>query len=150
MVSTKEKIPGGRSKRESLTEKNLDLLQGLLLKRREEIFKEVEDLENNWERDSEPQIETEEMAQEIEMTEPFAPLDETERDQIREIDRALKKVDSGKYGICEICGKPIALNRLKVIPWTRYCRKDAEKKEKALKGFDPAIVAGLKASEAEE
>ncbi len=149
-MSTKGKLPGEKSREGSLTEKNLALLQGLLLKRREEILKEVEDLENNWEGDSEPQIETEEMAQEIEMTEPFAPLDETERDQVQEIDRALKKVDSGKYGICEICGKPIAMNRLKVIPWTRFCRKDAEKKEKALQGFDPAIVAGLKASEAEE
>ena len=150
MVPTKGKFAGERSKGVSLTEKNLALLQSSLLKRREEIFKEVEDLENNWEEDSEPQIEVEEMAQEIEITDSYAKLDETERRQIREIDRALKKMDSGRYGICETCGKPIAMNRLKVIPWTRYCRKDSEKEEKALQGLDPAIITSQLTSNAEE
>jgi DnaK suppressor protein len=130
---TKGKSTEGRSKRIALTEKNLALLQNLLLKRREEIFKEVKDLENRWEETSEPQIEVEEMAQEIEITDPNAPLDEIDRRQIQEIDLALKKMDSGKYGICETCGKPIAMNRLKVIPWTRYCRLDAEKDEEISK-----------------
>lgn len=145
----KEKSTGKKSKESSLTKKNPTLLQSLLLKKREEIFKEVRDLENRWEETSEPQIEVEEMAQEIEITELYGKLDENERRQIREIDLALKKMDSGRYGICETCGKPIAMNRLKVIPWTRYCRKDAEKEEKALQGLDPGIVAQM-TSEAEK
>jgi DnaK suppressor protein len=132
-MMTKGKSTEGRSKRLLLTEKNLALLQNLLLKRREEIFKEVRGLENRWKETSEPQIEVEEMAQEIEITDPNAPLDEIDRRQAKEIDRALKKMDSGIYGICETCGKPIAVNRLKVIPWTRYCRLDAEKDEEISK-----------------
>jgi DnaK suppressor protein len=143
----KEKSMGKRSKGLSLVKKNLAPLQKLLLKKREEIFKEVIDLENRWEETSEPQIEVEEMAQEIEITDSYDKQDETERRQIREIDLALKKMDSGKYGICESCGKPIAMNRLKVIPWTRYCRKDAEKEEKALQGLDPSIIASQMISE---
>lgn len=146
----KEKSTGKKSKGLSLIKKNLTLLQKLLLKKREEIFKEVRDLENRWEETSEPQIEVEEMAQEIEITDSYAKLDETERRQIRDIDQALKKMDSGRYGICETCGKPIAMNRLKVIPWTRYCRKDSEKEEKALQGLDPAIIASQLTSKAEE
>jgi len=145
MVTTKGTSEESRSKGLSLTEKNLALLQSLLLKRRGEILKEVGDLENRLEETSEPQIEAEEMAQEIEITEPFTPLDEIERKEIQEIDRALKKMEGGKYGNCEICGKPIALSRLKALPWTRYCRKDAEKGEIALQGLDPVVVSSIRA-----
>jgi DnaK suppressor protein len=143
----KEKSKGKGSIKLPPIKKNLDQYQFLLFKKKEEIFKEVRDLENRWEETSEPQIEAEELAQEIEITEPFSPLDEIERQQVREIDRALKKIDNGSYGICEACGKPIAMNRLKIIPWTRYCRKDAEKEEKTLQGLDPSIIAGQMISE---
>jgi DnaK suppressor protein len=149
VTKEKEKATGKRLKGLSLVKKNIALLENLLLKRREEVFREVRDLENRWGETSEPQIEVEEMAQEMELTESYAKLDETERRQIREIDQALKKIDSGRYGICETCGKPIATNRLKVIPWTRYCRKDAEKEEKLLQGLDPVIIAQM-TSTAEE
>jgi DnaK suppressor protein len=141
-METKGKSTGKRSKKLSVTEKNLALLQNLLLKKREEIFKEVTDLENRWEETSEPQIEVEEMAQEIEITDTNALLDEIDRRQVGEIDLALKKMDNGIYGICETCGKPIAMNRLKVIPWTRYCRKDAEKDEEISKWGIPVVVSG--------
>lgn len=147
MTKEKEKSKGKGSIGLPPIKHNIAVLQKLLLKKREEIFKEVRGLENRWEETSEPQIEIEEMAQEIEITDSYAKQDETERRQIREIDRALKKMDSGTYGICETCGKPIAMTRLKVIPWTRYCRKDAEKEEKALLGLDPSIIAGQMISE---
>jgi RNA polymerase-binding transcription factor DksA len=37
-----------------------------------------------------------------------------------DIDRALKKIEDGAYGSCELCGKPIPRSRLKVLPSTRY------------------------------
>ena len=43
-----------------------------------------------------------------------------ERALIREIDRALGKLDVGAYGICEGTGEPIAERRLEAQPWTRY------------------------------
>jgi DnaK suppressor protein len=43
-----------------------------------------------------------------------------ERALIREIDRALAKVSSGGYGICEGTGEPIDGRRLEAQPWTRY------------------------------
>lgn len=35
--------------------------------------------------------------------------------------RALEKMDSGTYGLCEKCGGPIADARLEAMPATRYC-----------------------------
>jgi RNA polymerase-binding transcription factor DksA len=38
-----------------------------------------------------------------------------------EVDAALKRIEDGSYGICELTGKPIPLARLVAIPWARYC-----------------------------
>ena len=40
---------------------------------------------------------------------------------LREIEGALKRFAGGTYGECEGCGEPINPNRLKAIPWARYC-----------------------------
>src|SRR5258708_2101970 len=37
-----------------------------------------------------------------------------------EIDEAIKRVENGNYGICELTGKPIPIRRLDAIPWARY------------------------------
>jgi RNA polymerase-binding transcription factor DksA len=41
------------------------------------------------------------------------------RQEIEEIDRALKKIDEGTYGICEVSGEPIPKARLQAIPQAR-------------------------------
>ena len=40
---------------------------------------------------------------------------------LKEIDGALDRVESGTYGECEDCGEAINPERLKAIPWARYC-----------------------------
>jgi RNA polymerase-binding transcription factor DksA len=45
----------------------------------------------------------------------------SEQDIIYEIDEAIRRIDSGTYGICESSGDPIEKERLKVIPHARYC-----------------------------
>ncbi|MEZ4870939.1 MAG: TraR/DksA C4-type zinc finger protein [Bdellovibrionales bacterium] len=46
-----------------------------------------------------------------------------------EIESALGRIESGKYGICEETEEPIELDRLKVIPWTRFSIEGAEIRE---------------------
>ncbi len=43
------------------------------------------------------------------------------RRMLQEVEGALKRVASGTYGVCEGCGQEISPNRLKAIPWARYC-----------------------------
>jgi DnaK suppressor protein len=45
-----------------------------------------------------------------------------------EIEAALKRIDDGTYGICEVCDKPIGVERLRAIPWTRYCIDDQRRR----------------------
>ncbi|HKN39232.1 MAG TPA: TraR/DksA C4-type zinc finger protein, partial [Acidimicrobiia bacterium] len=40
---------------------------------------------------------------------------------VEEIDRALRRMDTGNYGICERCGKKIAVARLEALPFAALC-----------------------------
>lgn len=40
---------------------------------------------------------------------------------LKEIESALQRVATGTYGICEGCSEDISPNRLKGLPWARYC-----------------------------
>jgi RNA polymerase-binding transcription factor DksA len=57
-----------------------------------------------------------------------------EQDALYEIDQALKRVELGTYGKCEMSGKPISRARLEAIPFARYtveCQSQLEKQNKA-------------------
>lgn len=58
-----------------------------------------------------------------------------QQQELRDINVALRKIESGEYGTCEMCGVQIGSERLKVKPHAIYCidcREIAEKtKEKA-------------------
>ena len=47
-------------------------------------------------------------------------LMEKDRKLLREINRALAKIQNGSYGICEGTGRPISKARLEAQPWARY------------------------------
>ena len=57
-----------------------------------------------------------------------------EQDALYEIDEALKRIDLGTYGKCEMSGKPIVRARLEAIPFARFtveCQSQLEKQSKA-------------------
>jgi RNA polymerase-binding transcription factor DksA len=57
-----------------------------------------------------------------------------EQDALYEIDQALKRIEIGTYGICEMSGKPIPHARLEAIPFARFtveCQSQLEKQNKA-------------------
>ena len=47
-----------------------------------------------------------------------------------EIEEALKRIEEGTYGICELTGKAIPKSRLNAIPWARYTVKAQAQLEK--------------------
>ena len=48
-------------------------------------------------------------------------LSDNERQSLDAIEAALRKINSGTYGVCESCRQKIAAPRLKAIPQARYC-----------------------------
>jgi len=54
-------------------------------------------------------------------------LEEGAQQTLIAIKDALAKIESGSYGTCEVCGKPIGEERLAAIPWARLCIDDQRK-----------------------
>ncbi len=48
-----------------------------------------------------------------------------EQDALREVEAALRRIEDGTYGFCEVTGQPIPGERLRIIPWAR-CTTQAE------------------------
>jgi DnaK suppressor protein len=56
-----------------------------------------------------------------------------EQDALYEIDQALKRIELGTYGVCEMSGKHIPRARLEAIPFARFtveCQSQLEKQNK--------------------
>ncbi len=63
-----------------------------------------------------------------------------EQDSLYEIDQALKRIDDGTYGVCEVSGKQIMKARLEALPFTRYtveCQAEIEKRNRYQRNRQP-------------
>jgi DnaK suppressor protein len=77
-----------------------------------------------------------------------------EQDSLYEIDEALKRIENGTYGICEMCGKAIPHARLEALPFTRYtveCQAELEKRSRFQRIRQPVVsLFGLSDEEGAE
>ena len=117
----------------SMKENTLKKLKSLLLNRCREMWQQVAHLELEREELEQHSIEPVDSAQEENLAQLIRKLDERGKEEIGEIELALTKMSSDRYGICELCGKSIPIKRLKVLPATRLCRKCAQKYEEVQK-----------------
>jgi DnaK suppressor protein len=56
-------------------------------------------------------------------------LRDREKFYLSKIDKALKKIDAGDFGICEACGDEISGKRLEARPVTTLCIRCKEEQE---------------------
>jgi len=103
----------------------LQQVRDLLLSRRRKIYggklqdvKTVQESELNSQ-----QVEIIDIAQSLEQFDRESSLAEQERRELAAIERALAKMATGKFGICEECGDDIPSRRLLVLPEARLCAK---------------------------
>ncbi len=122
-----------------LNKKELAGFRKLILKRKDEVLDEIkhisEDTLKKSQKDASGDISgyTYHMADVASDTydrEFSLGLVSNERKIIYELDDALKRIEEGTYGICELCKGLITKTRLKAIPHARLCLKCQEKKEK--------------------
>lgn len=57
------------------------------------------------------------------------------KEQLLEIELALSRIESGRYGMCEETEEPIEHERLKALPWTRLSIEGAEIREAIKKKY---------------
>lgn len=66
-----------------------------------------------------------EQATQNENNEVLDYLGNSAKTEIELIKQALSRIDKGEYGTCQVCGEPINIERLKVIPYSNMCVKCA-------------------------
>ena len=100
------------------------------MKRKEEIIQKLSDVYNE-----SKEVETG-IAQDVvdkaesSYTKEFLlSLSNTERKQLSLIDEALKRLNKGEYGICQMCQKKISKKRLDAVSWAPFCIDCQEKAE---------------------
>lgn len=108
----------------SITEEKLAELRAALEEQRENLRKEIEEQGGDPDSDdAEIDVErgfadsahaTAERARTLSVMKAL-------RANLRWVNRALKKMELGTYGICERCGQPIAVERLEALPWAILC-----------------------------
>jgi RNA polymerase-binding protein DksA len=106
--------------------KNLEHFKQKLMALKDDVTRRVnainkdikhEDLSSNWT----------EQATERENDEVLESLGNASEQELILIDSALKRIDSGDYFSCSICGEDIPTARLELLPFTTRCVNCAEK-----------------------
>jgi|SRR5205807_10231026 len=75
-----------------------------------------------------------------------------EQDALYEITQALRRIELGTYGICEMSGNPIPCARLEAIPFARFtveCQSQLERQTKVLR-LSPRIISPFASLDTEE
>lgn len=67
-----------------------------------------------------------EQATECENDEVLISLKSEAKQELQQIASALHRLDTGRYGVCQDCGKDIENKRLDVLPYSTLCRTCAE------------------------
>jgi DnaK suppressor protein len=69
---------------------------------------------------------------------------ERELATLREIELSLRRMETGEYGVCGVCGEDIPIARLNAIPWTRRCVECAGggvSRDRRLSRLDPNLLS---------
>jgi len=127
----------GKTNKDYLTRAEIKEFKTMLLAKRAEILGDVTRMEDETLR--KPKTDLSHMpihmadagTDNYEMENTLGLMD-SERKLIVEIDHALSRIEDGTYGICEGSDEPIPKERLKAIPWARYCVAYASMLEKGL------------------
>jgi DnaK suppressor protein len=81
----------------------------------------------------------------------------SDQDAIYEIEEALKRIERGTFGVCELTNKPIPKTRLDAIPWTRFTvqaqaqlERDGALRQRRLGALGTVDSTGVSETESDE
>jgi len=126
---SKRKTSSSRTKTSRLAAATIEYFKQLLLEKRREILKNVNEIEDEALKKSRLDATGDLSSMPIHMAdlgtdnyeqEFVLGLMDSERKLLHEIDDALQRIENGTYGVCEGTGKPILKARLEAQPWARY------------------------------
>ncbi len=121
------------------TTEELAPVRETLLRRRTQLLgaERAQGLEMADEQERDPAAEEEEAAAHQHTQFVAARVREGIHRELQLIDHALARIDAGVYGRCDECEEPIAIERLKALPYTRLCAVDAARDERDKTAHSP-------------
>lgn len=127
--------PKSRRTKSPLSKSKLEKFRQLLLAKRAELLGDVVSMENEALRSqsgglsNNPQHIAEQGSENYDQTLSLN-LAAQDRKRIKEIDDALRRIEEGTYGLCELTNMPIPEERLEEIPWARHTIEAARQLER--------------------
>lgn len=120
----KKKSTSGAAKGKKKSSRSLEQIKALLLKRREALRETLHgQLGTLYQSEGSRGGDVVDAALDSEQNELSSQLAEVEGRELALIERALRRIESGEYGICESCGQKIPVGRLKILPYATMCVK---------------------------
>lgn len=114
----------------------IDKLKSVLLAKRDMLRRSLNDDRNDDSRTTETTGDIADIASGYTETELLFQLAEAGSKELSEIDRAVRRIENGTYGVCERCGRDIPIARLKALPFAAKCVACQEAEDQArARGF---------------
>lgn len=105
--------------------KSLKSIKAKLIRRREELERDIDRLEAGIRTPDDWPAEQLEKAGKESSVLMLTTMDARESVELEAIHRALARIEAGTFGVCHRCGRAISTRRLKVLPETTLCRRCA-------------------------
>lgn len=100
----------------------VDELRVILLERKDNILSNINNSRANIDQLKEQEINDElDYAELVSDSFTEGMIANHQLEELKQIEEALKKINAGTYGICDMCGVTIPLGRLKAKPFAKFC-----------------------------
>ncbi|WP_419770457.1 MAG: RNA polymerase-binding protein DksA [Candidatus Marinarcus sp.] len=102
--------------------KQIEELQEILIKRKESITQNIQESRNSID-----SLKNSECNDDVDFAEISSDsfkegiIANQQVKELKEIDDALKRIEQGTYGVCEMCDELISLGRLRAKPFAKFC-----------------------------
>ncbi len=117
-----------------MQKKELKQMESLLLVRKNILMREVEERFKKYQDANSGKLtDIAEIASSASNGELEMFVAEEDARELKQIEDALARIQTGHYGLCEQCSRPIKKARLKAIPFTTLCVSCKEEEEKECK-----------------
>jgi RNA polymerase-binding protein DksA len=125
--------------KKKLNKKELAEFKNIILKRKDEIVEEIKHISEDTLKKSQKEASGDISGYTYHMADVATDnydrefslgLASNDRKSLYELDDALKRIEEGTFGVCQVCSSLITKVRLKALPQARLCVKCQEKREK--------------------
>jgi RNA polymerase-binding transcription factor DksA len=104
-----------------------DAVREILLKRRDELRQRASDASAEARHEGDPlSADFAEQVTQRENDDVLGAISHSAQEELQQVEAALRRLASGHYATCSVCGEDIEPERLAAVPYTDRCRSCAE------------------------